>query len=89
MNTQKNANEIPKESSSLIFNEKIENTPFHITGINEKYFITFAHYRLTTDHDTIIEALQSLEDNKWNIIMYLIGIIIDIKEKEQKRTTSL
>lgn len=96
MNTLNNVEETHKENYSLIMREKIEKTPFHIIGDEEKgYFIALGKYRVTEPTKTPEEAIQKLDIEKWNILVDVITIIITATDNaisqlnENKRQSSI
>lgn len=82
MNTLENANEPPKQESTLITHKNIQNTPFTITGNEEAgYFARLGTYRITEYYETTQEAIDEIEIHKWDTILKLILIVIK-QEKE-------
>lgn len=77
-NTNTNASDT---HNSNYTNVEIENTPFRLVGKPEVgYIIVLGKYKLTTEKETEAEALDELENNKWNIIFRLIGTMQQIDE---------
>lgn len=82
-NSNTNANGTPNSNYT---NVEIENTPFRLIGKEEiGYIITLGKYKLTTEKDTEAEALDELENNKWNIIFRLIGTMLQLDNDSLKK----
>lgn len=77
LHTQTNAEDNPNlKSSELIHREDIPNTPFKISGNEDKgYFITLGKYKLTNNYITIEQAKDAILTNQWTIIMNMIILI--------------
>lgn len=77
LNTQTSANQTDKENSSeLIKRLPIENTPFTMVVQENETFITLGQYKLSPDVENIEGVKKYLEENKWEITMALIAIIV-------------
>lgn len=57
--------------------EKIEDTVFGIANNEKGWFLVMGNNIITTPKDTRKECLQQLEDDKWNIIMKMIILVVD------------
>lgn len=77
LNIQNNVEEIPKEVSSIVNRNKIENSPFWAIGTDEGWFITMGDYRLTEPKPTEEEAIELLLTEDWNIIMRMCAVITE------------
>lgn len=90
MSTQNNAEKTPKQNSSeakeiteimqkmqLVESEPIEGTPFRLTKEQDKWYITFGNYKVTTGHEIKNYVLDQLETEKWMIMMHMTIIIVD------------
>lgn len=76
LHTQLNVEDHNKENSSkLVTRERIPETPFYLIGQVDKWMITFKNYRITDLYETAEEALESIEKNKWDIIMRMTAIV--------------
>lgn len=69
-NSQNSANDSHKPSY-LTEQEKIPNTPFMLSRIDELWFITIANTKLTTGTKTKQEQIEKLTTESWNIILNL------------------
>lgn len=77
-NIQPNGEETNKENSPLIEHEKIEGTPFTITGSPTKgYFLRIGDYRLTNMGLSKRSIIKQMEEEQWNIILKMIAVVID------------
>lgn len=74
---QINAEETPKENSTLVEHEDLPNTPFKITKTQEGFFLRMGDYRITDIHKDKQSATHELSKNKWLIIIRIIGAIIE------------
>lgn len=80
--TQTNANQPLKENSPLITHDAIKNTPFIITGNEERgYFLRLGDYRLTEYMQTKEDAAQALQKQQWDLILRCISIVTELHEK--------
>lgn len=90
LSTQNNAEKTPKQNSSeakeiteimqkmqLVESEPIEGTPFRLTKEQDKWYITFGNYKVTTGHEIKNYVLDQLETEKWMIMMHMTIIIVD------------
>lgn len=83
----KNTNEIRRENSGRQVDsdldqvqdiEKIEDTIFSIANSPEHgWFLAIGHKRITNCYPTRKQAIDQLEEDKWNIIMKMIVIITE------------
>ena len=65
--------------------EPIHNSPFVMVGKDGQYFVGFGRYRTTEDTASKEEALEELENNKWNVITNIAIIVAsEAMEKEVK-----
>ena len=63
----------------------IQNSPFVMVGKDGQYFVGFGKYRITENAPSKEEALEELENNKWNVITNIAIIIAsEAMEKEVK-----
>lgn len=83
LNILSDAEETPNKELPLTTHEPIENTPFTITGHDKEYFIRMGDYRLTEIKKTKLETWEELERNLWNIILKMIGAVLDRHEKDK------
>lgn len=85
-NTQLNIEKTHKQNSSqTVTNEPITNTPFRIIGFErEGWAIVIGQKRLTEWKKTKEEALEELNDNKWNVLGAFIIAMIQAKEEMKK-----
>lgn len=64
------------DKSPLYTHEEIKNTPFHISGNDEKgYFIRMGGYKLTEERSTPREAEKLLTSHRWHIILTMMAAI--------------
>lgn len=88
LHTQSNVEETPNNKSTLITHNKIEGTPFYVTGNEEKgYFIRLGDYKISEAKQTEDEAIKDLEENKWNIMVNIIATVVDLHDKFKLITT--
>lgn len=74
-----------EHNTELLQRIKIQNAPFEVVGNEEiGYFIAFGKYKLTTNYNTIEEAQQRIEYDKWEIMINLIIIIVNQTELARK-----
>lgn len=78
---QMNVEETNEQSGKLIDYIKIEGTPFTMVIKEEKYFITLGNYMMTEPQESYADALNQLEENKWNIILNMSIIINENNNK--------
>lgn len=74
--------EHPKDE--LLERDEIENTPFHVVGNRDRgYFIALGAYRLTELYPDKSSAVLSMDENKWTLILTMIGVAVEqlLKEK--------
>lgn len=65
--------------------EPIQNSPFVMVGRDGQYFVGFGKYRITENAPSKEEALEELENNKWNVIANIAIIVTsEAMEKEVK-----
>ena len=65
--------------------EPITNSPFVMVGKGGQYFVGFGKYRITEHAQSKEEALEELENNKWNVITNIAIIVAsEAMEKEMK-----
>lgn len=80
--TNANADNTNKETSLMIEHEKIEDTPFNVTFVQDNgWFIRMGDYRLSQLYQTKYEALQALKTDQWNIIQRLVAAMIAFAEQ--------
>ena len=61
----------------------IANSPFVMVSRDGQYFVGFGKYKVTEETSSEEEALQLLEDNKWNVITNIAIIVAsEMLEKE-------
>lgn len=86
--SQMNAEEQTKQSSSLILRDKMANTPFWIVKNTEKkeWFVVLGDHRITDIYkyppddeklDFTNTAKVIMEEEKWNIIMRITAVIAE------------
>lgn len=68
----------------MIKQTKIEGTPFTQIEQEGKHFLVMGNHRITDDKKTEEQAWESLDKEKWLIIMHMIIIAIE-KVKEQEK----
>lgn len=81
MNVERNLN---KENSTLVETEVINNTPFHVVKQNEEWFIVMGKQMISTKYKTKEEAIDSIERDKWFIIMTIATMVFETLTKEPK-----
>ena len=65
--------------------EPIQNSPFVMVGKDGQYFVGLGKYRITENAPSKEEALEELENNKWNVIANIAIIVTsEAMEKEMK-----
>lgn len=82
LNSQNSTEETHNQNSTLNEREKIEDTPFWVVKQEEKWFITLGEYRVSQIKESKDEALKTLEENKWDLVIHMV-IIISEKLKEE------
>lgn len=63
--------------------EKIEDTVFSIVNGPEGWFLSIGKSRVTECYKTRDEAIDRLEVDKWNILMKMIIIVVDVAMNEE------
>lgn len=90
MSAQSNSeDQTRQESGTLIYREKVPNTPFHIVGDTEKgYFIAMANWKVSETKSTIAECEIDVEAKDWrlitNVIITLAKIVLETDMKDFK-----
>lgn len=90
LSLQNNAEENQNNSQSgehLVERAKIQGTPFTVvcTRIpDEKHFITWGKYRISKECKSQEEALNTLIEDQWDIIVNCIGIML-VADKELEK----
>lgn len=77
---------LPWDGEELITIEELEGTPFCVitkTDVGES-FLAWGRNRLTPNYNSIIDPREVLDQNSWQIILYLIGYITEATVKENK-----
>lgn len=87
LNTQTSADENQnKEKSSntqLLEREKVDKTPFYVTGNNDEGFIiTLGKWRITEPKATKAEAILEIDNEFWNTMGKMIGITCEMMQEE-------
>lgn len=78
-------NQDKAENSQLIEHTGVEGTPFTAVTDSDGTFITLGRYKLTERFDTVENAMQNMEENKWTQILNIVAIVQEkIIEKEKK-----
>lgn len=71
LRTQEN---MEKQEPEETIYEALDNTPFILRKVDDKYFLTLGKYRITEPTNTKEETLEKLETEKWGIITQLAMI---------------
>ena len=69
------------ENKELVKVTPIKNSPFKLVEADGKYFIALANYRLTSYFDDPKKAIKFTHTNKWDIILSMIQVMDDLKNK--------
>lgn len=88
LNIQNSTDTDNKQSSHLMINDPIENTPFRLVGHTEKgWFIAMGNTRLTEFHFTKEEALEYLHDRHkvWDLMLTMMITVADAAIKTQTK----
>lgn len=87
-------NEDVKKGEQLIIREPFGGDMLEIVGNDEKgYALVLGRYRITEWQPTINDVKLFIEKRQWDVIIYLIGTMLDTKDlivvetKENKITT--
>lgn len=91
LRTQLNADESPDKENygeaNMIINESIPETPFRLVGnsAERKYFITWGKYKVTTDKDSMTEALMEVENQTWELICNVMAAMVEMMTEVNNR----
>lgn len=67
-------------------NEALPNTPFRIIGSEKGWFIVLGNSRLTNYYPTEKLAQESLEQDRWNVLINTIVTVVNQIQELQKQT---
>lgn len=78
LTTQENAENNPKQNSTLAEREQIQGTPFTLIKTQEQqWFMVMGDYRVTETTKTKEEQIKKLESEKWLLIMHICIVAIE------------
>ena len=69
-------------NTELLKTTQLENTPFSIVELDNKYFGTIQNYRLTELYDNAQEAEQELTNFNWNNFTKVVLVLIEIMKSK-------
>lgn len=72
----KNSDLVELENKEIKKVTQVENTPFDIVEIDEKYFVALGKYRLTELLSTETEAKAYIDNKEWNLLLAVISSIV-------------
>lgn len=82
--------------TEIVERENIEKTPFWVIGNKERgYWLALGHHKLCDDKKTKKEVYKHLEENFWQVIICLIGVVSErirldtIAQSKQAETPTL
>lgn len=80
LNTQESISDQDSLVYGKMLRQEIERTPFHIVGTEvEGYALTIGMNRLSPLLDSVGQVHLWLEDNKWNVMITCMIMILDTK----------
>lgn len=77
---QKDTLSTTDNKNSTFETEIIENTPFTMVEIDNKYFAVIGEYKVTEEYNTKQELLNKINEKDWGLITSLIGVLIEKSE---------
>lgn len=90
LNTQNNAGEIPKQSSTLINRIQLTGTPFWQIHTEQGYFLVMGPNVMTPIFATEQELDDYIKENHWDLVCLLVLTLLDTNKNPTKyETTSL
>ena len=77
LNGQLNAEDQPKQNSTLAEREQIQGTPFVLINQQDRWFLVMGNHRVTEPTLTKEETLKKLDTERWLLIMHIAIIAIE------------
>jgi len=64
------------QNEKLYDTTPIQDTPFHVVKMQEKYFLARGKYRLTDLKDTFEEVEQEVVNSTWDLLFRVISVAV-------------
>lgn len=84
--TLDNSDMMSDDNKELTTVEKIEDSPFNIVKIDDKYFLALGKYRLTEPLDDRKSVLADVDNVSWHRILSVMNIVaMEVYDEQNKR----
>lgn len=81
---QTKSEEINVVYSSEVEMISVKDTPFHAVREGEDWFVVMGNYRITENLESKEKAIEECRTITWNRLIQVIGIMLNIKQKENE-----
>lgn len=91
MNTEQSADEVIKEESgTIMYRERIEDSPIYIVGNEQNGFFGIVGIHRITEIEKDIESVRAkLKTDNWDVLLTIISVIVERTIEQMAKVTKM